>query len=211
MRNRLDAILGLVKGKSVLHVGCTDHLELIDMKIGHNTLLHQRLSEAASECLGVDIDAAATEHLRARGIENIVVADITRPGIGEIAGRRWDCLLLADIIEHIDDPVRFLKAVAENYREHIGSVVITVPNAFGLNHMTTALGDGAESINRDHRYWFTPYTLCKVAYHAGLTPDNITMCANEYAAAALEAHRETLLNKPLLLDTVALEAHWAQG
>jgi 2-polyprenyl-3-methyl-5-hydroxy-6-metoxy-1,4-benzoquinol methylase len=207
MRRRPDEIFELVRGKSVLHVGCTDHLEIIEIKLQSNNLLHQQLSCVASACLGIDIDEKAAGYLRARGFENILIADITQPGISQIAAARWDYLLLADILEHIDDPVSFLKAIAVHYKNNIGGVIITAPNAFGLIHMSAALGDGIESVNRDHRYWFTPYTLCKVAYRAGLIPDNIIMCANEYAEIS-EAFREVLLDKPILMDTIILEAHW---
>jgi 2-polyprenyl-3-methyl-5-hydroxy-6-metoxy-1,4-benzoquinol methylase len=210
LRRRPDVVFDLVRDKRVLHIGCTDHIEIIALKIQQQNLLHQQLSGIASVCLGVDIDVEAAEYLRARGIENIIIADITQPGISQITESRWDYLLLAEILEHVDDPVLFLKAIATNYREHINGVIITVPNAFGLIHMSTALNEGVEALNRDHRYWFTPYTLCKVAHHAGLSPDKITMCANEYAAPFMEQHRETLQDKPLLLDTVVLEAHWAQ-
>jgi 2-polyprenyl-3-methyl-5-hydroxy-6-metoxy-1,4-benzoquinol methylase len=207
LRRRLDVIFELVRGKSVLHIGCTDHMEIIELKLQSNNLLHQRLSGVASACLGIDIDEKAAGYLRSRGFENILIADITQPGISQIAAARWDYLLLAEILEHIDDPVSFLKAIATHYKKNLGGVIITAPNAFGLIHMSSALGDGIESVNRDHRYWFTPYTLCKSAYQAGLIPDNIIMCANEYAEIS-EALREALLDKPILLDTIILEAHW---
>ncbi|MEX0741590.1 MAG: hypothetical protein WD079_02255, partial [Phycisphaeraceae bacterium] len=37
---------------------------------------------------------------------------------------------------------------------------------------------GCELINTDHRYWFTPYTLGKVAVEAGLMPREVRMCRN---------------------------------
>jgi len=205
---RPNVIFDLVYDKEILHLGCTDHLPIIKHKIESGIYLHQQISRVASVCVGIDINREALEYVRTMGITNIVEADITQPGIKKITDNKWDYLLMAEMLEHIDNPVSFLQSIAQNYKKHIDSIIITVPNAFGLAHMNIAHNHGIESINNDHRYWFTPYTICKVAHQAGLVIDDLIMCASEYTVDVMNANRGLLLEKPILLDTIVLTAHW---
>jgi len=206
IRARPDVIFDLVRNKCVLHLGCTDHLHVIDDKIKDGVYLHQNLSGVASECLGIDINKETIEYLNKLGITNVILADITQPGIRQISEKHWDCLLMAEVLEHIDDPVSFLKDIALNYRENIDTVIITVPNVFGLNHVSNAITHGIEAVNSDHRYWFTPYTLCKVVHEAGWILDDLIMCMYEYSMGAMEPHYDMLISKPVLMDTIVLVA-----
>lgn len=92
------------------------------------------------------------------------------------------------MLEHVDNPVQFLEAVNKNYREIVDKIIITVPNAFSIFNFMTALS-GKEAINTDHRYFFTPYTLCKIAYMAGMMPEEI------YYAEKWGGRRAILLRK----------------
>ena len=205
---RPNVIFDIAYDKRVVHLGCTDHLSIIDQKVKSGVLLHQQLTRIAAACLGVDINREATRLLRRLGITNIIVADITQPDIPDICNNEWDFLLMAEMLEHIDDPVAFLKCIALHYREQLKNLIITVPNAFGFVQMAQVFYHGTESINHDHRYWFTPYTLCKVAHQAGLVLDDLIMCVYENSVGMLKDHRDTLSDKPILLDTIVLVAHW---
>jgi 2-polyprenyl-3-methyl-5-hydroxy-6-metoxy-1,4-benzoquinol methylase len=209
LRIRPNVIYDLVYDKEILHLGCTDHLPVIKHKIENGIYLHQQISRVAAVCVGIDINSEAVDYVRTMGITNIIEADITQPGIKQITDRKWDYLLMAEMLEHIDNPVSFLQVISQNYRNHIGSLIITVPNAFGITHMGKALNQGIESINNDHRYWFTPYTICKIAHQAGLIIDELIMCLSEYTVELTSANRELLLDKPVLLDSIVLVTHWA--
>ena len=87
----------------------------------------------------------------------------------QIVEGHWHYAVFGEILEHVDDPVLFLRSAFSNYRESIDQVVITVPNAFAWRNFQNAC-QGVEQINTDHRYWFTPYTLCKVMIRAGIQP-----------------------------------------
>ena len=115
---------------------------------------------------------------------------------------------MAEVLEHIDNPVSFIKDIATHYRENIGGIIITVPNAFGFIHISQAINNGVESVNNDHRYWFTPYTICKVAHQAELVLDDLIMCIYEGSANMAIVNQDILLNKPILMDTIVLVAHW---
>jgi hypothetical protein len=183
--NRVEFLTSLVKGKRVIHLGCLDHLPLIDEKIGRRQWLHKELTESAERCLGVDIDAEAKEYVeKTHGYKNIVLGDFTESVLPEIASAQWDYAILGEILEHIDNPVAYLNAIKRLYASNIREIVITVPNAWTQTAMRMA-NASAEIINSDHRYWFTPYTLAKVIVRAGMEIQDLYF-ANRVALSFVE-------------------------
>ena len=65
--SRLEFVVKLCEGKRVIHLGCTDHKEIIDDKIRKNQWLHKLLVERAARCVGVDNNVEALEHVRRLG------------------------------------------------------------------------------------------------------------------------------------------------
>ncbi len=172
---RLDVATELVRGKRVIHVGCVDHVPILDEKIAAGTWLHQRLHDAAARCVGVDIDTAGIDALKARGWTDVFAGDVTQPESFADLDGEWDMLFLGEIVEHVDNPVAFLSAIRETWKDRCSTVVLTLPNAYGWSTLR-AVGRSIENINTDHRYWFTPYTAAKVATQAGYEVVEITMC-----------------------------------
>jgi hypothetical protein len=171
--NRVDFLTSLAEGKRVIHLGCLDHLPLIDEKIRRGQWLHKRLTDSASECLGVDIDEETKKYVEQKhGFRNIVLGDFTLSKLSEIAASSWDMAILGEILEHIDNPVSYLEAIRTLYSGNIRQIIITVPNAWTQTTLRMAKRS-AEIINSDHRYWFTPYTLAKVIVRAGMAIDDI--------------------------------------
>jgi hypothetical protein len=84
-------------------------------------------------------------------------------------------VILGEVLEHIDNPVKFLTVLDDKINSIASAVIITVPNAWQYLNWKKAL-KGIEVINSDHRYWFTPYTICKVATCAGLSLQSLTLC-----------------------------------
>ncbi|MDR1533268.1 MAG: class I SAM-dependent methyltransferase [Clostridiales bacterium] len=203
---RPNLIYRLCAEKRVIHLGCTDHLPLIDQRIAAGNYIHRQLSYVASECIGVDINAEAVAHVHKRGIGNVVVGDITKPGIKEIESGRWDWIVIPDVIEHIPNPAAFLQAMDAVYGKYISRILITVPNAYG-NYLGGMTQFAKEVINYDHCFWFTPYTICKVVHAAGLEIDELFMCSYENPSDAIRAKEQSLKEYPLLMNTVALTAH----
>ena len=171
---RFDLAREIAVGRSVLHVGCVDHLPLIDDKIADGTWMHEVLHRSADRCGGIDVNAEGIEHLRSRGYGDLYVGDVTRPP-QELLDGGWDVLFLGEILEHTDDPIGFLRGIREAWSGRVEQVVVTVPNAFAWSTLRAALGS-REYINTDHRFWFTPYTMAKVAVRAGYAVDDLTVC-----------------------------------
>jgi len=158
---RNERLIELVRGRRVVHIGCCDHVPLIRDKVARGLHLHQRLCEAAARCVGVDINEEGVALLRELGFPEVYLpADTPRDD--------YDLCLMADVIEHVGDVVSFLKSMKEHrFRE----LAVVTPNAFRLRNW---LG-GGEVVNTDHRYWFTPYTLCKVLVDAGYEPTAVEL------------------------------------
>jgi hypothetical protein len=166
--DRVTFLTDLAKGKSVIHLGCLDHLPLIEEKIKRRQWLHKELTEVASQCIGIDVDLKTRDFVAEKfGFKNIVISDFVKETIPEVSSRKWDYAILGELLEHIDNPVDFLKSIKKNYSGSINQIVITVPNAWTQASFRMA-SQSIEVINSDHRYWFTPYTLAKLMYHAGI-------------------------------------------
>ncbi len=171
--NRIKFLREMAKGKRILHLGCLDHMPLIDDKIKRNQWLHKELTDSASLCLGVDIDAETKEYVKSKyGFENIILGDFTKTRLSEITAKSWDFAILGELLEHIDNPVQYLTDIRSLYSDCLKKIIITVPNAWTQTTMQKAK-QSAEIINSDHRYWFTPYTLAKVVTRAGLKLEEI--------------------------------------
>lgn len=165
--SRIDVLSELVTGKNVIHVGCCDHLPLIPQKIKQGKWLHKILTDRCNNCIGIDINAKAVEYVRnVIGYDNVTCNDICDNTFELPNQTHWDYILLGEIIEHIEDPYRFIKSIREKFIGKIDKIIITAPNVFNID-TERDIKKGIENINTDHVFWFSPYTLQKIAYKAG--------------------------------------------
>lgn len=112
----------LAAGKVVLNVGAAGGVKgyLPDNKA---VWLHHRLGSVSASLLGVDIDLEGIDHARKYGVSivNVNCEDME-------LGRQFDLIVLSDVIEHMNSPVR----AVENLMRHLspgGTLCITTPNA----------------------------------------------------------------------------------
>lgn len=194
---RADLLVELVRGQRVLHVGCCDHLPLIAEKRQAGLYLHENLHAVARQCVGVDTNREGVELLRGSGFPETYLPE-EAPTASRLDGeeRPYDICLLADVIEHVGDPASFLASMR---RYRFERLVVVTPNAFRWRNCLP----GAEVVNTDHRFWFTPYTLCRVMVDAGYEPTRVELCHGDHGSwrGALAARvldfvprwRETLL------------------
>jgi len=176
-RSRSDILAEMSAGKDIIHIGCVDHdIPSIERKIKRNKWLHAILCSTANRCYGVDIQEAGIDYLRSRlGYTDVAALDILTQANDVLDGQHWDYVFAPEVLEHTDDPLGFLTGLRQRFSGNAGELVITVPNAFARENHRNA-GRGIEVINSDHRFWFTPYTLAKLAVLAGLRVNDIIMC-----------------------------------
>jgi len=169
--NRVDLLESLLKDRLVLHFGCCDHEGLIEEKIRDKSHLQVKLSYIAAKCIGVDIDRDALARLKSLNVPNCYYYDLYESNDLELENEIYDVVLLGEILEHIADPVQFLKKIKTKFK-NAKEIIITVPNAFNSQNFYN-IKAGIEEINTDHKYWFTPFTISKVVTEAGFKLDSI--------------------------------------
>jgi hypothetical protein len=171
---RETAITELIKNSNVVHIGCSDHIEVINEKIATNTWLHKLITDNSNNCIGIDIDRESIAYIKNNlGYTNVFQGDILTDDFDGISQNSWDYVVFGEIMEHIGNPVNFLKVFKERFGENIEKFIITVPSIYNKRQFGNML-KFKEIINSDHRFWFTPYTISKIVSEAGYKPENIT-------------------------------------
>ena len=146
--------------RRVLDLGCAAG--------GLAALLKQR---GPVEVVGVEHDAAYAAAARAR-CDRVVHADVEALDPAELG--RFDCLVAADVLEHLVDPWTTLRRYAELLEPH-GTAVVSLPN---VAHWSTyaALARGTWPRNPEgihdatHLRWFTLRDARELLAQAGLQP-----------------------------------------
>lgn len=157
---RLDLIEKLCKGRSVLHLGCTNW-PYTQEAIDDGSLLHFRLAESASELYGFDFDEEGIEVLREAGTKDLYLADLESLGSVDL-DRRFDVIVAGEMIEHLTNPGLFLRGI-KRFMDANTRLVITTVNAYcGMRFVQYALrgrGGVAEPVHPDHVAYYSYRTL----------------------------------------------------
>jgi len=210
LRDRFSLFAEFFEKRKVIHVGCVDHLPLLSRKIQEDTWVHGAICKVAERCVGVDINGKGIEILRTQySCKDVYCCDITTEYPPGVCGQSWDYLFLGEVLEHVDNPVEFLGKIHSGYGEFVRTILVTVPNALRIDNFLNARRN-AESVNTDHRFWFTPFTLAKVLTRAGFTPTQCELVAG-FPAGRIRGlrgrvRRWALDRYPLLRDTLAMTA-----
>lgn len=176
--SRQDTICSLVSDTKVLHIGCTDHLPVIDEKIKTGRHLHMALLNVCKKVIGVDIDQPSIDHLtenhKVPDLYNVNLVTTTSDKIPFSDEAPFDFAIMGEIVEHLDNPVQFLSKLRTEHGSLFNKLIVTVPNAFNYN-VLKQWKRGKETINSDHRFWFSPYTITRVLSAAGYKVESIRM------------------------------------
>jgi 2-polyprenyl-3-methyl-5-hydroxy-6-metoxy-1,4-benzoquinol methylase len=171
--SREKTIIDFIRDKDVIHIGCSDHIQIIKSKISNNIWLHKLITENARKCIGIDIDKESIDYIKKElGYQNVFYGNILTDEFKDLKENKWDYAVFGEIIEHLDDPVNFLKVFKAKYGENVSRFIITVPNIYNKRQFIN-MKNYREVINSDHRFWFTPYTISKVLVSAGYNPEKL--------------------------------------
>jgi methionine biosynthesis protein MetW len=149
--------------RRVLDLGCAAG--------GLATLLKRR---GPVEVVGVERDATYAAAAAAR-CDRVVHADLDELDPAELG--RFDCLVAADVLEHLVDPWTVLRTYAQILEPH-GTAVVSLPN---VAHWSTyaALARGTWPRNPEgihdatHLRWFTLRDARDLLTQAGLQPGTV--------------------------------------
>ena len=157
VNGRQEVILGKCANKSVLHLGCVDSGLVLD-RFKRGELMHQKLSNVATELWGVDIDAEGISYLSSKGFDNLIADDICDLDRIEVLQKQsFDVIVASEIIEHLENPGLFLNSVKRLMAPEKTELIVTIPNAFRIDTLIW-LFRGIEYVHPDHNYWFSYHT-----------------------------------------------------
>jgi len=161
--NRAEYLSALARGKSVLHIGCTDY-PITEERIARGQLLHAKLQETAQCLLGIDISKEGLESLRTHGYSNVVEMDAEALCVD----RQFELIMAGDTLEHISNPGMFVQGAAKVLTPD-GELIVAVPSAFSFNVLRLWLKD-VELTHKDHIAFHSPKTLAELCGRYGLVP-----------------------------------------
>lgn len=140
---------------SVLDVGC-----------GSGNLLKELQKTKSGRNVGIDFDPKAIEAAKSNGIDARVST------IEEVSDGPYDNLLLNHVIEHVPDPLAFLKTAYEKIKCG-GVAIIRTPNS--NSRLARRFGDNWRGLEPPrHLHIFTVPSLRAVAKRAGFEVEEIT-------------------------------------
>lgn len=152
VKNRFAAIEPYIKGKTVLDIGCVD-ARPDGKKKYKSTGLHQFLNEHASQLTGVDTDQDGVKQMQKDGY-NVIEANAEDMNLG----RRFDCIVAGELIEHLSNQGLFLRTMKRHLVEN-GALIITTPNAFSIVSFWRILRKNKVKVHSEHTCWYDPITV----------------------------------------------------
>jgi len=151
---------------SVLDVGCSNGA------LGASL----RAAVPGRRVVGIELDVEfareAGDHLDRVICANLESFDWERG----LEGERFDCIVFADVLEHLIDPRRQLAGALRNLTPR-GSVVVSLPNVRHLSALTSIFGRGTFPrrdrglFDATHLRWFTIADGRRLLASAGLSVD----------------------------------------
>lgn len=171
--HRVDAIREICKGKTVLHLGCTNY-PYTEESIRDGMLLHFELEEIASELWGLDSDANGLRILSEHGSTRLIEADLEE--LGQVTPPvQFDVILAGEMIEHLNNPGVFLAGVRGLMGPQTDLVVTTVNAYCGMRFVWYGLRGKrgrSEFVHPDHVAYYSYSTLGLLLRRHGMKVEN---------------------------------------
>ena len=155
--NKDFKILEICKDRNVLDVGCVGQ----DSNYDSDSWLHKKISNVSNSLYGVDINQA--------GIDTMIRKDFKVLHFDQLieASLKFEVIIMADVIEHVNEPVDFLYRYSK-FLDDNGSIVVTTPNSNrGINFITILLSNDY-NMNLEHTIWLCPKTFTEIVSRAEL-------------------------------------------
>jgi 2-polyprenyl-3-methyl-5-hydroxy-6-metoxy-1,4-benzoquinol methylase len=165
-----EDLLQHVKGVGlvILDVGCATGVNgqfLKDKKI-------------AKEVIGIELDPLMAKEAHNK-IDGVIVGNIENSSIlQELIGKKFDVILLGDVLEHLQDPWDVLKKLI-SFLSTNGRIIVSVPNIQHIELFINVYLKGEWPYNdrgifdRTHLRWFTYKNIRKLEENCGLKIEKI--------------------------------------
>jgi hypothetical protein len=151
----------------VLDLGAMDETAYTS-KRGWGAWLHEEIAKAARRVIGIDSSTLIPED----GIRTAPHAVIMRGDVGDIAGALRaagvdpDIIVAGELIEHLENPLSFLRAIRNVQGLRGKRLILSTPNATAIHNCLIGLLN-RESTHRDHLCILSFKTLNTLFERAG--------------------------------------------
>jgi 2-polyprenyl-3-methyl-5-hydroxy-6-metoxy-1,4-benzoquinol methylase len=139
------------KGSSVLEVGC-----------GFGYLTYS-LNRSGYNATGVDVSEISVN--RATKTYGPYYQCIGLNDFSQLHGRRFDCIVLTEVLEHVMDPISFLNSLKSLLTEN-GLILLTTPNKSAFPSDALWMTDAPPI----HLWWFSENSLSVLAEKVSMKP-----------------------------------------
>ena len=204
-------LLGQSIGKKVLHIGCTDW-PFAKTAFENETLLHSKLSQIASELIGLDIDEKGIDYLETLLPGCYIRGNLIHPVVrSEVLKNELEIIMVPDVIEHVPNQFDFIEGLLELQKSSNAQIIVTTPNTYSLKSFLAA-SVGLDYTHTDHRLFHNESTL-RTSFEVDFNIDS-SRISFEYCSREIKQRYGTFLSlvsrfldlffhfKPQLADTI---------
>ena len=166
LRARDEYLMEACRGRRVLHLGCADSPFSVE-RIRDGSSLHPKLQKVASSIVGMDIDAHSLHAMREiYPLDDFATYDVESSECGEyLANARFDVVVCADIIEHLNNPGLMLENI-NKCLEPGGRLIVTTINGLAFKGFLRAMVS-REAVHPDHVAYYSFSTLAHLLARFG--------------------------------------------
>lgn len=134
---------------------------MLDLGFGAGTMLQEGRS-LGWEVHGMELSSAAVKNARENGFDTAVEGDFLKAPYPE---GTFDVIAAVEFIEHVPDPLPFLRQASRLLRPG-GAIYLTTPNGAGVSGRLLGL-DWSAMAPKEHLHLFSPLSLARTLEAAG--------------------------------------------
>lgn len=166
--SRKEHLSSLVKGKNVLHIGCTD-TPFTKERIVRGELLHQDIMKSARFVVGLDVDREDITIMKDYGIEDVAVCSVYNLCKSYKTNKVFDVVVMTEVIEHLVNPGLALEEVRRFMLKNNESakLIVTVPNMYSYHRSIVDPLLNREIVHPDHVSYYSYSTIKRLFESTG--------------------------------------------
>jgi len=109
-----------------------ENFNVLEIGAGYGeTIIYLKESGKAKEAIGVDLNYDESKTDSYERLDKFIFGDIEKLSLDEYE-EKFDVIILADILEHLNNPIELLKKLKKNLKID-GEIIASIPNIRSLN------------------------------------------------------------------------------
>jgi SAM-dependent methyltransferase len=206
--DRESMLMDFSRGKRVAHIGFVDE-KRVEAKLESGGWLHERLAGVASTLVGLDVSEEGVAWAKNQGYEAHAVDAQSPEAVSKLGLKPVDVVVAGEVIEHLDAPGPFLRAMRGLLKDD-GLLVVTTPNAYRLLNFLAPVS-GVELIHPDHTAWHSPHTLRNLLERSGWRVEGFAYYQNPAPALDGWKGRAARAGRSLFVTVGRVLPYWSDG